>query len=335
MPIPNIPKAELHVHLEFTAPPSLIQTIATRNKVSLDPTLFASPDTFAWNGFLNFLETHRKLSHAIKVPQDYYDITYHYLKKCAEEGVIYVEMQYSPEHAEEATGIPSHEHVIAIQQAIDDAERVLDIVGRILMVGVRHYGADSVMKVAREALKETSPCIVGFHLAGDEINYPPLLFKSAFEEAHAGGLGCAVHAGEWQGPAGIRDALELPITRIGHGVRAIEDPTLLQVIKDRGITLEVCPASNIVLGLYKDYTEHPLCKFIEFGIPVTLNSDDPPYFNTSVGREYEIAQQIFGLSEKALIKITEQAIHAAFIDPSTREKLLARVHAHPSMFHTQ
>lgn len=324
-----LPKAELHVHLEGTASPELIKRLAKRNQIKLPAHLFKNvdgEDKFAWNTFLEFLDAYELASQAIKLPEDYYDITYEYLAACAKEGTIYVEMMYSPEHAERSSGITSKDHIAAIDQAINQARLDYAIEGRIIMTCVRHYGEESTISVARHAAESVSPTVVGFGMGGDEAGYPPGLFKQAYDIAHAAGLGCTVHAGETAGPASVREAINtLTIQRIGHGVRSIEDPTLLQEIIDKDLTLEVCPQSNIITSVYNSFAEHPLKKLIDAGIKVTLNSDDPPYFFTTIGNEYRIAKEIFGLSDAELLQLTRNAIDASFADNATKQSLRDRL----------
>src|SRR5690606_30527371 len=146
-------------------------------------------------------------------------------------------------------------------------------------------GVERAEAVARLAARHRHPLCTGFGMGGDEAGHPPGPFARAFAVARdEAGLGCTVHAGETAGPDSVRAALELPVTRIGHGVRAIEDPLLVDTLAERGIVLEVCPTSNVATGVYKDYASHPLRRLMAAGIPVTLNSDDPPYFDTSIGR---------------------------------------------------
>lgn len=321
-----LPKVELHLHLEGAAPPSLIKQLAARNNVTIDQQIYKNDEEFAWNDFLHFLHAYEEASRSIRVPRDYYDITYQYLKQSALEGTIYCELNYSPEHAERASGIPSHEHLVAIQQATDDAERDFNIICRILISCVRHYGVESTIKVARYTTTESIPCVVGFTMGGDEINYPPHLFKEAFDIAHAAGIPCTAHAGEWAGPESVVSAInDLRITRVGHGVRAIENPQVLAMLKDQDIVLEVCPGSNLALGLYPDYQHHPLKQIMAAGVKVTLNSDDPPYFATTIGKEYDNAIRHFGLTEAELLEITKTGIDASFADHATKQRLHQRV----------
>ena len=315
-----IPKAELHVHLEGTAPPELIRRIADRNGLELPGGLFAAPDRFAYRDFLDFLNTYDKAASVIRTGEDYRDITYEYLVGCAAEGAIYVELTASPDHAK-LVGLTDEEHIDGIARGIDDAREEAGIEGRILISCVRNFGVASALEVARYAAERPHPYIVGFSMAGDERNYPPGDYAEAFEIAATAGLGCTVHAGEWAGPASVRGGLELPVSRIAHGVRAVEDPALVEELAERGTFLECCPTSNVVLGIYPSYDDHPLPRLREAGVRVTLGSDDPPYFGASIGGEYEICREHFGCAEGDLRAITETAIEAAFCEPALKERL--------------
>ncbi len=323
----NLKKAELHVHLEGTMPPDLAIKLAKRNKLTIPNGLIA-PDGLSYlsNDFLHFLKVYDTLAALIKTPQDYYDITFDYLKANAQEQGIYVEMMYSPEHAEQSSGIPSAEHLKAIQQAIDDAQHQFGIVGRILITAVRHYGIEAAEKVARQVHKDRFPCVTGFGLGGDEANFPPKLFKRAYQIAQDAGLQCTVHAGEFATAAGMVEAMEhLPIQRIGHGVNSIYSPETMAMVKDKDIALEVCPTSNIFLGLFKDMQHHPLPKFYEAGIKISINSDDPPFMSTNLAKEYQRVQDSYHYSDETMNKITTMAIQSAFVDEQTRQELLARI----------
>lgn len=323
----TIKKVELHNHLEGTAPPALIQNIAKRNHLSLREGLISADGShFIWDDFASFLSVYEEASRVIQKPRDYYDITFDYLRQCAKEDVIYVEMMYSPVHAERATGIPSREHIAAIEQAIDDAYDQYEIVSRILTTAVRHYGVADCEKVALLAEKEPSKYVVGLGLGGDEVAYPPALFQKTYEIAKNAGLGLTAHAGEWTGPQGIKEALDfLQLTRLGHGVRAIEDPDLIKRLLAENIHLELCPSSNICLGLHNSYDDYPFKALYDLGLSVSLNSDDPPYFDCTVGSEYQIAQDTFGLTETDLKKVSLMAIEAAFCDAQTKTTLKSKL----------
>lgn len=323
----NLKKAELHVHLEGAIPPALAIKLAKRNNLTLPDGLIA-PDGVSYlsKNFLDFLKVYDTLAAVIKAPRDYYDITFDYLRANALEHAIYVEMMYSPDHAEQSSGIPSAEHLAAIQQAIDDAKAQFDIVGRILITAVRHFGVDAVERVARQAYHDKFPCVTGFGLGGDEGNFPPKLFTKAYQIAADAGLECTVHAGEFASAAGMIEAMEhLPIKRIGHGVNAIHSTETMAMVKDKGIALELCPTSNIFLGLFKDMNSHPFPKFYEAGIQISISSDDPPFMSTNLAREYQQVQQAYKYSDTTMNDITRMAINAAFVDEKTRSELLARI----------
>ena len=323
----NLKKAELHVHLEGSITPQLAQKLARRNKLTLPPGLVASDGvSYLSTDFLDFLKVYDTLAAVIKQPQDYYDITFDYLKNTAEHQGIYVEMMYSPDHAEMSSGIPSVEHLAAIQQAIDDAKSQFDIVGRIILTAVRHFGDEAALRVAKQAHKDRFSCITGFGLGGDEAKFPPKLFKKAYEIAADAGLECTVHAGEFASAAGMIEAMNhLPIKRIGHGVNAIHSPEAMEMLIDKDIVLELCPTSNIFLGLFKDMAEHPFPKFYEAGIKVSISSDDPPFMSTTLANEYKKVQEAYNYSNNTMNTITIMAINAAFVDQKTKDELLAKI----------
>lgn len=321
----NLPKVDLHVHLEGSAPPSLMQTIAQRNGITLDPSCIANGH-YVWSDFLSFLKVFDAIALALKTPRDYYDITLDLLKQSAALNTLYVEMMFSPEHAERSSGIDAKLHLQAIVDAIVFAQQHLGIIGRILITCVRHYGTDSAIKVAQFAAENRSDYVVGFGMGGDEEAYPAPMFLKAYQIAHEAGLDCTVHAGEMAGPESIRQALEhLPITRIGHGIQAINDTEVLAMIRDRGIVLEVCPSSNVATGVVGSFEQHPLPQLLNQNIKIALGSDDPPYFDTNIAKEYQRSAHYFALSEEQLLNITKTAIEAAFLDNEQREQLLARL----------
>jgi adenosine deaminase len=316
-----IPKAELHVHLEGTAPPTLVRRLARRNGMTVPEGVFASEDTFAWTDFLHFLRTYDLAASVIRTPQDYRDVTFEYLSRCAAEGAIYVELIASPDHAA-AVGLSDADHYAGIAQGIDDARVAHGIEARIIVVAIRNFGAERAEEIARRHAEDRHPYVVGFNLAGDEAGYPPAPFAGAYAIAAGSGLGCTVHAGEHAGAESVRAALELPVTRISHGVRAVEDPALVATLAERAIVLEVCPTSNVATGVFPSYEDHPLGALRAAGVRVTLNSDDPPYFGCSIGAEYALAQERMGLQEGELRDITRIAVEASFADVALKRALL-------------
>ena len=193
------------------------------------------------------------------------------------------------------------------------------------MNGIRHLGPESVQKTAKEVLDNPFAILVGFGLAGDELHFPPNLFSKTFKMLNEAKFPITVHAGEWDGPDNIKEAITLLYpTRLGHGVRSIEDPDLVNLIKKLNIVLETCPTSNIATKIYKDYNDHPVKKLFDQGVKITVNSDDPPFFNASIAGEYEVMKNL-GLSDEELKSLTKNAVNSAFCDQPTKEKLLSKI----------
>jgi adenosine deaminase len=320
----GVPKAELHVHLEGTAPPELVRRIAVRNGLDLPEQLLGTDGRFRYTDFLDFLRTYDLAASVIRTVEDYRDITYEYLCACAAGGAIYVELTASPDHAA-LVGLTDEAHLAAIAQGIDDARRDTGIEGRILISAVRNFGVEQALRVARHAAEHPHPYVVGFSMAGDEAGFPAHDFAEVFAIAADAGLGCTIHAGEWAGPDSVRAALELPITRIAHGVRSIEDPELVSELAARGMVLDTCPTSNVVLGVFPSYEQHPLPALRAAGVKVTLGSDDPPYFGATIEGEYDVCAERMGFGSEDLREVTLTAIDAAFCDEALREQLRGRV----------
>ncbi len=322
--MPTPPQAELHVHLEGTVPPELVRHIAARNGLPLPDRLLGVDGRFRYADFIDFLRTYDLAASVIRTRQDYRDVTFEYLCSCASGGAIYVELTASPDHAA-IVGLSDGEHLEGIARGIDDARRDTGIEARILVTAVRDLGVERAIRIARYAAGRPHPYVVGFSMAGDEAGFPAGEFAEVFAIAAGASLGCTIHAGEWQGPESVRAALELPIARIAHGVRAVEDPELVSELAARGTVLECCPTSNVVLGVYPSYEEHPLPQLRDAGVKVTLGSDDPPYFGATIEGEYEVCTQRMGFSEDDLRDITRTAIDAAFCDDGLRTALRSRL----------
>jgi adenosine deaminase len=320
-----VKKAELHVHLEGTATPALVRELCSRNGAELDPSTFASDGEFRWGDFWEFLKCYDKAAAAILSEDDYRAVTYDYLRRCAEEDVIYVETFSSPDHAA-SVGITYEQHLNGIAAGIDQARRDFGIECRIIVTCVRHLGPEKAVEVAKKVIANPHPYVVGFGMGGDEAQYHPKDFASAFNLVHEAGLPTTNHAGEFGGPDSIRATLEhLPVSRIGHGVRAIEDPELVAELAERKIPLELCPGSNIATGLYSSYEEHPIDSLRKAGCVITLSSDDPPYFATSIGQEYDKTAAAFDYDADMLKAVTIASIEAAFCDAALKEKLKKQV----------
>lgn len=318
-------KAELHCHVEGAAAPDLVIEQARKYKKPVEP--FIRDGSFVWHDFTSFLAAYDFAADLFRTEEDYAKLTEHYLTGLARDGAIYSEVFTSPDHATKA-GLSPKAYTDALGEGMMRAKAKTGIEGRMIVTGVRHFGVESVEAAARFAAKCGHPLVTGYGMAGEERFGEVEDYVRAFEIAREAGLGITVHAGELAGWESVQAALDhLRPSRIGHGVRAIENPDLVRRIAAEGIVLEVCPVSNIELKVFPSFAEHPFPALRKAGCKVTLNSDDPPYFWTSLKREYEVAAEHFGLSGKELNQITRVAIEAAFVDRKTRAALLARLDA--------
>jgi adenosine deaminase len=318
----RLPKAELHCHLEGTASPALVRAQAARHGV--DVSGLVDGGRYRWRGFGGFLDAYDRASALFRTPEDYADLAEDHLSRIAADGAIYAELFVSPDHAE-AGGLSADAYVAAAAEGARRAQAAHAIHCRLVVVGVRHRGAQAVERAARFAAARP-PLVTGFGLAGDERVGDPADFARAFATAREAGLGLTAHAGEFRGPDAVRRTLDaLRPSRLGHGVRAIEDTDLVGRIAGESVVLEVCSGSNLALGVCPDAASHPLRRLREAGCRVTVGSDDPPFFETSLLAEYRFARDRQGFGDEELLQLTRTALEAAFVDEATRAGLLARL----------
>jgi adenosine deaminase len=316
-------KAELHCHIEGAAAPELV--IRQARKYGADPSPFIRDGSFVWHDFTSLMAAYDFSADLFRTEEDYALLADHYLTSLARDGAIYSEVFTSPDHAVRA-GLSPKAYTDALGEGIERARAKTGIEGRMIVTGVRHVGVEAIEQAARFAARCKHPLVTGFGVAGDARIGDFEDYVRAFEIAREAGLGITIHAGELMGWESVEAALDhIRPARIGHGVRAIENPDLVRRIADEGVVLECCPGSNIALKVFADFASHPFPALRAAGCKVTLNSDDPPYFRTSLKREYEIAAECFGMSDKALAAVTRTAIEAAFVDRKTKAALLARL----------
>ncbi|MGH1355807.1 MAG: adenosine deaminase [Thalassovita sp.] len=318
------PKIELHLHIEGAAPPSFIRGLAQEKSVNLDG-VFDERGHYAFGDFARFLQVYEAATEVLKTPQDYQRLTRAVLEQCADHGVIYAETFISPDFCGGRDLGAWREYLQAIQEAADDAEKDMGITLRGIVTCVRHFGPDKARETAICAAETAGDWIVGFGMGGDETMGTQADFAWAFDCAREAELRLTTHAGEWGGPASIRQALDLGVERIGHGVRAIEDPALVEHLAETGTVLEVCPGSNVALGLYSDFARHPIARLRDAGVKVTVSTDDPPFFHTTMTREFQELERAFGWGEEDFTALTQTSLEAAFCDDATRDALKKRL----------
>ncbi|GEO87220.1 MULTISPECIES: adenosine deaminase [Alphaproteobacteria] len=319
----HLKKAELHCHVEGAAPPAL--TLVQAEKYSVDPTHFVRDGAYVWNDFTSFIACYDFVASVFRTAEDYAALAEAYLTELAVANTIYSELFISPDHGE-AVGLPPDDYVGGLAAGILAARQKTGIECRMVIIGERHLGPENVLARAKWAATFNHPLVTGFNIAGEERINRVADYVPAFDIVREAGLGITIHAGELCGAFSVADALDLVRpSRIGHGVRAIEDADLVRRLADLGTVLEVCPGSNIALKVFPDYASHPLRRFVDAGVRVTLNSDDPPFFHTSLAAEYETASKVMGFSDDEINAMTRTAIEAAFVDEPTRQALLARL----------
>ncbi|MFD2237903.1 adenosine deaminase [Aureimonas populi] len=316
------PRAEIHVHLEGTASPLLAREMAARHGVDISG--LVRGQTYGWQGFGGFLAAYDLIAALFRSEEDYRRLALDYLTRLSSDGALYCEIFISPDHAREA-GLSPEAYLSGIESGVAEAQERTGIACRLIVVGVRHLGPAAVEGAARFAARSGHGLVTGFGLAGDERAHRPRDFARAFDMAREAGLGLTAHAGEFAGASAVAETLDaLKVSRLGHGVRAIEDPALVRRLAQEGVTLEVCPGSNLSLGVYPSLEAHPLRALHEAGVRLTVNSDDPPFFGTDLAREYALARKA-GFTAPERLALTRNAIEAAFVDEETRRRLLERL----------
>ena len=316
-------KAELHCHLEGAAAPALV--LRQAKKYGIDTSAFLRDGVYVWSDFAEFIRCYDDVAAVFRTEEDYALLAETYLMELAEVGTIYSELTVSPDHGDRI-GLGADGYIGGITEGMRAAREKTGIESRMIVTGERHFGPESVIAAAEYAARSDNPLITGFNMAGEERMGRVADYARAFDIAREAGLGLTIHAGEVCGAFSVSDALDIvKPSRIGHGVRSIEDPELVRRLADLGTVLEVCPGSNIALKVFPDFQAHPLRALKDAGVRVTINSDDPPFFHTSLEREYELASGVMGFSDDEINIMTRTAIEAAFVDEATRQALFAKL----------
>lgn len=319
--------AELHCHVEGTASAKLVLAQARKYGVSAEG--FVRAGAFIWDDFTSFLTAYDFAAGLFRSEEDYALLAHRHLAGLGRDGVVYAEIFTSPDHALKA-GLSPLAYTAALAEGMARAKADTGIEARMIVTGVRHFGTAAVEAAARFAATCGHPLVTGFGMAGDERFGDVGDYARAFAIAREAGLGITIHAGEfagWESVAAVLDHLRP--SRIGHGVRACENADLVRRIADEEVVLETCPGSNLMLGVYPSFDAHPFPALRAAGCRLTLNTDDPPHFRTSLRREYELAATHFGLADADLAVLTRNAVDAAFVDEATRWTLIRRLETSP------
>lgn len=320
--IRRMPKVELHVHLEGSIRPETLLTLAERNDVALPASsLEGLREWYQFSDFAHFIEVYLATCDCVRTPADFELIAAEFLRYRSEQNVKYSEVIFTPyTHREH---VSFDEQLAAINRARKEAEASHGIrIGLIPDISRETRPIEESLQVADWAIENMGNGIIALGLGGPEIDNPPELFQGAFERARAAGLPSLPHAGETEGPQSIWSAIHtLSALRIGHGVRCLEDPKLVTFLREKQIPLDVSPTSNVCLGVVPALESHPLPKLLEEGLFVTINSDDPPMFDTTLTDEYLRIVQAFDFDRSQIKQFVVNGIRASLLPPEAQQAL--------------
>src|ERR1700731_293160 len=317
--IVSLPKAELHLHLEGSIDPPTVLELKKRH--GKQGTLAEVEQLYRYKDFTGFLMAFKTVTEELQNPEDYELITYRLMEKLKADNVLHVEVYVS-------VGVclwrnQDFDAIFAgLERGRERGERDFGISLLWIFDAVRQFGAQKAQGVADMAAKYKGRSVVGFGIGGDERQAAPELFRDVYAYAAANGLRLTSHAGETAGPGSVWGALNLPADRIGHGFSASQDPELVEELSRRQIPIEICITSNLRTGLCPTIGEHPVRNYFDQGVMVTLNTDDPAMFATSLSREYQLAQDNFGFSNEHLRELARNSFEASFLPAEKKLQFL-------------
>ena len=325
--VEDLPKTELHLHIEGSLEPSMVMQLAHRNNVEFpyatEAELLA---TYEFDNLAGFSAVYRNNSHVLLTERDFYDMTHAYMRRVRQDNVRHVEIAFAPQGASsrDVDPIPALEGVLA---AFDEAKAEHGMTGGVIIGCQRHRGLESAMQMLAQ-VKPYRDRIVAIGLASLEVGNPPSIYERLFNEARNFGWKAVAHAGEEGPPEYIWEAIDiLKVDRIDHGVRCEEDPALMRRLAEEQIPLTVCPLSNVYLKVFPTLASHNIGRLLRAGLCVTVNSDDPPYFGGYVNENYKQTQAALGLSDGEIVQLARNSFVASFLDEAQKQKHLAEIDA--------
>ncbi len=324
--IKALPKAELHVHLEGTVSPVFWKALLDKHEPSEStPSLGDLEKRFQYKSFNHFLEVFRDIVFSFKDSSDFYDLTHHYLKSAVKQGIRYCEVMMTPWFVVQR-GIDYHEMMSEIDRAAKEVESSTDIEMKLILDGPRQFGKEVVKKVFTMASQDKTGRVVAVGLGGDEKNYPAHLFIDEFNYARAEGLHAIAHAGETAGEQSMLDSIKLlKASRLGHCLGIPKNSELERMIFDEGVTLDLCPWSNVSTEVIDKITDHPMFEYLLRGYPITLNSDDPGMFGNSLIKEYETIANLHGATIGQLGTLSRNAVKGSFMPDTKKSELIQEI----------
>jgi adenosine deaminase/aminodeoxyfutalosine deaminase len=314
-----LPKAELHLHLEGSIDPPTLLELRTRH--GMPSTLAEVEQLYRYEDFTSFLMAFKTVTDDLQTPGDFELIAYHLMEKLKVENVLHAEVYVSV-----GVCLRRKQDFAAIFEGLERGrqrgERDFGVSLVWIFDAVRQFGAEEAQRVAELAARYHGPSVAGFGIGGDELKAPPELFRDVYAYAADHGLRLTAHAGENAGPESIWGALNLRAERIGHGLTAWQDPELVEELSRRQVPLEICLTSNRRTGCCSSLAEHPVRNYFDQGIMITLNSDDPAMFGTSLSQEYQLAQNKFGFTDEHLRELARNSFEASFLPAEKKVNFL-------------
>jgi adenosine deaminase len=314
----DIPKAELHMHLEGSLEPELMFELARRNGVTLPyASVEAVRRAYVFGSLQSFLDIYYAGCRVLLREQDFYDLTWAYLARVAGQGVRHAEVFFDPQtHTDR--GLAFGTVITGIRRALVDGQQKLGVSPKLILCFLRHLSAEAAMETLRQALPYKT-WIVAVGLDSSEVGYPPERFRGVFDRARGEGFLTVAHAGEEGPPEYIWQALDLlKVSRIDHGVRCMEDPTLVRRLADEQVPLTVCPLSNVKLRVFPTLAQHNLKKLLDLGLCVTVNSDDPAYLGGYIAENFQAAHATLNLSLGDIHRLARNSFQASFLGPEDK-----------------
>lgn len=321
--ITKMPKVELHVHLEGSVKPATLLKLAKNHKIKLPANDIAGLQKwYSFRDFNHFIEIYMTISSCLKTKEDIELITREFIANQAQQNIIYSEVTFTPYNQYLNNKLGFHEQMDAVNRAREWGEKTYGFRMGIIVDIPRFISTKEGDKIANWVVERYGDGIIALGLGGPEMGNPPQKFESAFTRVRKEGIPCILHAGETVGAESIWNAIKIADTyRIGHGVRAIEDPGLMDYLRDKQIPLEVCPSSNICLKVYPSFEEHSLPQLLEHGLYITINSDDPPMFNTTLTNEYLIGRKFWGWDRERIIGFILNAVDASLLSIIEKKRM--------------
>ncbi len=326
--ITRMPKVELHLHLEGCITPTALIEIAERNDVEIPARDVAGvTQLFNYHSFQEFLTVFMALARALRHGRDFEQVAYGLGEYLHAQHVRYAEVMISAAQYHRR-GIDLNEVVQGAAAGLARVERDFGIQTRLAFDYGRQFGVDVAWEILEYAIKNRHNGLVAWSIGGDESNYPPEPYAEVFQAARRAGLYTMAHAGEVVGPASVWGAIDaLGATRLGHGIRSIDDPALIDELRERRVVLDICPTSNVRTGAVAKIGAHPLRELFDAGVRLSINSDDPIFFNATITSEYRLAAEEFGFTAAELTQIALDSVEATFLPVAEKAVLLAELTA--------